>query len=315
MYREMKKLLISTGSGLKFIILLFFRSPVDLCMTVIQALFLQNAFNAIEQEDSGQLLFVCITFLIASFSIFLYNGTVWSIYAPFVVRMESKLHLKLFDKIARLSCERMEQTSQGEWVTRLNTDVQMPFSQPLHLPHAVNAILRILGSSLAIWMINPQVLGWVMLFNIPHIIISELFVAGRMPNLSKKAIEATAKNTGEFSTLINCAETAILYDGQDYLMKRFELSSREIVRTRCRMHRRGAFAALMMPLFRLSGYVVILIASSVWIANGNLSFGDLTGAFQFRGGVLIGSMMLLNSSISIRTSLAGIRRINETMEI
>lgn len=313
MLREMTKLLRVTGGALKFIILLILRSPVDLCMAAIQAVFLQNAFDAIEQNDAGRLTVVCVAFIVASLCIFLYNGTVWSMYAPFVVRMESKLRVKLFDKISHFSYERMEATTQGEWLTRLNTDVQMPFSQPIHLPHAVNAILRISVSAIVLWKINPAVFGWVMLFVIPHIIVSQFLVARAMPELNEKALEATAKNTGELTALITCADVAWLYNGQDYLMNRFKKSSLALLHAKMRIHKRNALSAAMMPLFGLGGYLALLIASGTWISDGVLTFGDLTAAFQYRGGVLTGSMMLINCVISIQASMAGIRRINETM--
>lgn len=311
---EMKKLLSVTGGGFKFIILLILRSPVDLCMTAIQAVFLQNAFNAIEQNDTDGLKVVCVAFIIASLCIFLYNGAVWGTYAPFVVRMESKLRVNLFDKILRFSCERIEATAGGEWLTRLNTDVQMPFSKPLHFPHAASAILRICVSAIILWIINPAVFGWVMLFAIPHTIVSQLFVARAMPELNKKALEATAKNTGELAALITSAELALLYDGQAYLMKRFEQSSLALLRSKMRIHKRNALSTAILPIFGLGGYIVLLIASSSWISDGILTFGDLMAAFQYRGGVLIGGLMLINCIISIQAGLACIRRVNETME-
>ena len=53
--------------------------------------------------------------------------------------------------------------------------------------------------------------------------------------------------------------------------------------------------------------------SGGWIANGHFTFGDLTAAFQYRGGVLVGSLTLINCLVSIQASIAGIRRLNETM--
>lgn len=314
MLREMKRLLKFTGGGLRLIILLILRSPVDLCMTAIQAIFLQNAFNAVEQNDVGRLTIVCLVFGIANLCIFMYNGTVWSIYAPFVVRMESRLRVKLFDKITRFSYERIEATSQGEWLTRLNTDVQMPFSQPMHLPHAVNSILRLAVSAIILWSINPAVFGWNMLFLVPHIFANQFFVARVMQELNKKSLEATAKNTGEMTALITCTDVALLYDGQDYLMKRFEKSSLELLRAKMKIWKRTSLnAAIAILPFGLPGYLVLLIVSGGWIAKGLLTFGDLTAAFQYRGGVLIGSIMLINSIVSINASMAGIHRINETV--
>jgi len=313
MLRELRTLLTFTGNGVKFLFLLLLRCPFDAAMTVVNATFLQHAFNAVTQNDSAQLTSLCLIFGLASLCLFLYNGTVWSIYAPFVTRMESRLRAKLFIKISEFSYERIEAIPQGEWVTRLNTDVQMPFSRPIHLPHAICAIVNISVSAVILWLINPEVFCWVLLFVIPHIVVSQLLIARAMPELNKKSLEATAKNTSELTALITCADTAALYDAQDYLIKRFEESSLNLRRANMKIRNRNTLGAAIIPLFGMGGYLILMIVSSTWIANGNLTFGDLTAAFQYRSGVLSGSMMFISSMISIGASMAGIKRLNVTM--
>lgn len=312
MLGEIRKTFKVIGSGWRYTILILLRSPISILMTIVSALFLQQAFNAIAQNDSGKLSIVCIVFGVASLCIFLYNGTVWNVYAaPFVTRMESGLREKLFRKISSLSYERIEAVPQGEWLTRLNTDVQMPFTESL--PRTAIAIVNICVSAVILWNINPAVFGWVLLFVAPHIIFSQLFIARALPGLNKKSLEATAKNTGELTALITCADIALLYDGKEYLMKRFEKSSMDLFRANMKIRARNALSAGILPLFGLGGYLTLLVVSSEWIADGSLSFGDLTAAFQYRGGVLLGSLMLINCIISIQASMAGIRRLNETM--
>lgn len=313
MLREMRKVLKITGSGLKFLFLLILRSPVDISLTLIQANFLKHAFDAIGRNNAAGLTSACLIFGVASLCFFLYNGTVWSIYAPFGVRMEGKLRVKLYNKISAFSYERIESTPRGEWLTRLNTDVEMPFSRPVHLPHAACTIVNICVSAFILWRINPVVFGWVLLFVIPHITVSYFLIARAMPGLNKKSLEATAKNTGELTALITCADVAELYDGRDYLMMRFEQSSLDLFRANMKIRSRNALSAAILPFFSVSGYLTLLIVSSGWIAQGALTFGGLTAAFQYRGGVLVGAMMLINSLISIQASMAGIKRLNETM--
>lgn len=313
MLYEMKRLLKITGNGALFLFLLLLRCPFDAAMTCIQATFFQNALGAIAQTDSNQLKWVCIAYGLATLGLFLYNGTIWSIYAPFVVRMEGKLRRLLFRKIASLPYERLDALPQGEWVTRLNVDVQMPFSRPLHLPHAACAIVNICVSACILWRMNSAVFGWVMLFVIPHIAISQLLIARAMPGLNKKSLEATAKNTDDLTAFIDCADVAKLYDAQGFLLERFERSSMQLLQANMRTCRRKALGDAILPLFGLSGYLVLLMVSSGWIASGSFTFGDLTAAFQYRGGILVGCMMLINSLVSIQASMAGIRRLNEPM--
>jgi ABC-type bacteriocin/lantibiotic exporter with double-glycine peptidase domain len=77
--------------------------------------------------------------------------------------------------------------------------------------------------------------------------------------------------------------------------------------------KKNSLGAAILPLFGLGGYLTLLVAGSGWISGGGLSFGGLTAAFQYRGGVLLGSLMLINCLISVNASMAGIRRINEVM--
>jgi len=312
MLREMSKILKTINSSWRFVFLILLRSPVNIAMTFVNAFFLQQAFNSIMQNNSRQLINTCVIFGIASLCIFLYNGSVWSVYAaPLVTKMEGTLRIKLFRKISSLSYEKIEALPQGEWLTRLNTDVQMPFSESW--PHTAVAVVNICVSSYLLWRLDTAVFGWILLFVIPHIAFSQLLIARAMPGFNKKSLAAMAQNTDELTTLVTCADIAALYDGQEYFMKRFEKSSRDLLQANMKMHARNALGAGVLPLFGLGGYLTLLIVSSRWIAEGRLTFGDLTAAFSYRGGVLLGALMLINSLISIQAGMAGIRRLNVTL--
>lgn len=313
MIHEIAGLLKRTGGGIRFLLLLILRAPFDSAWTVIHALFLQRAFDSVAQNNTAGLTDACLWFGIASACLFLYNGTIWRTYAPFVTRMEGKLRTQLCRQIASFSYERIKAVSSAEWMTRLNMDVEMPFSRPLHLPHAACAVMNISVSAAILWRIDPAVLGWVMLFAAPPVIINQLWIARAMPKLNQKALEAAAENTADLTALITCADMAAMYDAQDHLMERFEKSSLDLMRAQMKMRLKQALSAGILPIFGLGGYVVLLVVSAGRIADGNLTFGGLTAAFQYRGGILKGVMMLINSLISIQASMAGIRRLNDTM--
>jgi ABC-type multidrug transport system fused ATPase/permease subunit len=313
MLNEFRKIIKITGSGWRFAFLLLLRSPFDIASTLIHATFLQHAFNAVEQNDGAALSSVCLMFGVASLCLFLYNGTVWSIYAPFCVRLEGRLRAKLFDKLSSFSYARIEATSNGEWLTRLNTDVEAPVSRGFHFPHAASALVNIIVSASILLRMNPAILGWVLLFVVPHIAFNQLLIARAMSGLNKRSIEATAKNTSEMTALVTCADVAALYDAQEYLMNRFEQSSRALWKANMKIRARNALSAGILPFFGLGGYLTLLVVSSAWIAGGGFTFGDLTAAFSYRGGILVGSMTLISCMISIQASVAGVRRLNETM--
>jgi ABC-type multidrug transport system fused ATPase/permease subunit len=311
---EMKRLLKHTGGGRRFLCLLALRAPFNLASTLVSAWFLRRAFDAIAAGDAAGLAIAGLGYGVASAGLFLYNGTVWTAYGSFVVRMEGTLRRGLAERIAGFPLERMERTAQGEWFTRLNADVELPFSQPLHLPHAVCAALGLLGSGLMLWSMHRGLLALTLLFVLPHIALSQGLVARAMPGLKTRSLEAMQVNAGDLNAMVTCLDVAALYDGQGYLLDRFEASSKALYRANVRLHLRGALNEGLLPLFGIAGYLVLLMAGGAWIARGQMSFGELTAALQVRGGVLSGARMLGMSLSGVMASYAGIRRVAATME-
>lgn len=314
MLREMYRVLKATGKGWRFALFLLLRSPFDILLVVTQVLFLQRAFDSITQGNAQGGTDACLLFGVASIGLFLYNGTVWGAYAPFVTKLEATLRIKLFDKITALPFERIESISQGEWVTRLNTDVELPFSRPLHLPHAACASVSLFACVVILWRINPAVLGWVLLFVVPHVIVSQWWIARAMPRLNQKVLEKTAQNTADLAAIITCAEIAALYDGQEYLINHFKQSSLQLLQSNMRVRMRMAIGEGILPLFGLGGYLTLLIISSGWIADGQFTFGGLTAAFQYRGGLLAASLMLIRCLITIQEGAPGMKRLNDILK-
>lgn len=315
MLRELYKLFKVIGGGIKFILLLILRSPFNAVSTIILASFIQCAFTDIQKNDKQSLVYTCVAFGISNLLLFMYNGSVWIWFSSYVIKLEGKLRRVIFGKISTISLSQIEQKSHGEWITRLNTDVQMPFSKPIHLPHACCAIVSICVSSGILIYKSPYIFGLVMLFILPHIVISQLCIARPMTALTTKSLEVTANNTSDLNIFITCADTISLYDARGFVMKRFGESSLQLRRVNMKKQHRNALGSAILPLFGMGGYLVILLISSAWIASGQMSFGELTSAFQHRGGLLMGFMMLINCIVSIKESEVSMRRINETLDI
>ncbi len=316
--REIGKLFKMAGKVRLFIILTLLRCPFDALQTAIQASFLQFAFNSINKGSQEELFHVCALFGIGSMLLFLYNGTIWTLYATFVTKWVGIIHRKLFRHISCLSLQQIETKPSGEWITRLNADVQAAtaiLNQSIHLPHAVVSTVNIGVSSMILVLMDPGVFGLIIIFVIPHILISQLFIAKPMIRFAMNVQEATARNTTDMNALVTCADTAILYDAQEFLLRRFEKSSLELRKANMKIQHRRAMGSGLLPLMGMSGYLVILLIGGSWMAAGTMTFGELTAAFQYRGGVLVGSMMLINSLMNIKTALAGVKRVNETMRI
>ncbi|HWT74883.1 MAG TPA: ABC transporter ATP-binding protein [Mobilitalea sp.] len=318
MMRDLRKLFNMTGEWKRFLILLLLRCPFEALRTMLQASFLQFCFNAINQGSLGKLYWACVLFGIGNMFLFLYNGTVWTMFATFVTKWVGAIRKGVFSHISKLSLQRLEAQSSGDWFTRLNADVQSAsaiLNQPLHLQHACVSIVNIGISALVLITINPTIFALVILFLIPHLLISQLYIIKPMTKMSMDAQEATAKNTADMNAVITCADIAILYDAQGFLLDRFEKSSLNLRRANMKIRVHSAIGNGLLPIMGMSGYLVLLLVSAIWIKAGNMTFGELTAAFQYRGGILVGTMMLINSLMNIKTALAGARRVNGIMDI
>lgn len=318
MIYELRGLFKITGKGRRLIFLLILRCPFDAIQTVILASFLQFSFQAINQNNMNDLYVACVAFGIGSLVLFIYNGSVWMLYASYITRFVSILREKLFGHVSEISLQKIEEKSSGEWFTRLNADVQLAaaiLSQPLHLPHAVVATVSIGVTAGILIVMNSTILVLVIVLIIPQLLISYLYIAKPMTALAMKSQEASAKNTTDMNALVTCAETALMYNAQDFLMGRFEESSLNLRKVNMTIKRRSAVGGSLLPMMGMGGYLIILLVGGSLIAAGNMTFAELLGVFQYRAGLLAGSMMLTSSFISIQTALAGVRRVNEIMNI
>lgn len=316
MLRELCKIFKVIGGGKNFIFLLLLRCPFDAIRSILQALFLQESFIAINEKNISNLYLACGIFSIGSLLLFLYNGTIWIKYSSYIIRLESNLRKKSFEHVSRLSLEDIDTRSTGEWYTRLNTDVQMNIlNKPLHLPHVVVACVSILVSAVILLVIHSQFFVIIILFIIPHVLINQTFLVKPMGLYATKVQEATDRNTTDMNTLITCADTAMLYDGWDFLLGRFEDSSLYIHKVNMDIKRRSSIGDAILPIMGLGGYLTLLLIASFFISSGTMTFGNLTAVFQYRGSLLTGTLMLINSLINIKIALVGVKRINETIHM
>ena len=201
----------------------------------------KQAFEAINKESLKGLFHVTLLFGIGS--LFLYIMELYGCYTQLMLQNgwdnTQKSCLSIFPVYL---CNRLEAKPSGEWITRLNTDVQAAalLNQPIHLPHAVVSTVNICVSSIILVLMNPEIFGLIIIFIIPHILISHLFLAKPMFRYAMSVQEATARNTTDMNVIVTCADTAILYDAQGFLLRRFEKSSLEIEKRIMKIQQRKA---------------------------------------------------------------------------
>ena len=71
----------------------------------------------------------------------------------------------------------------------------------------------------------------------------------------------------------------------------------------------------LASLLGMGGYLVLLLAGKGWINAGVMTFGILTAAFQYRGGIIAGTGAVITGFRQIQSSLPGINMVNEIMNI
>lgn len=315
MIRSLARVFKKIGKFHTYIGLLLLRSPFDTLYTLVNAYFLQFSFECINQGSEIELRDICLYFGIANFLLFLYNGSIWSLYARFVTSFTGKLRKLVFSSILHMPFKKFDEKTSGEWMTRLNSDAQMTINllnAPLNIPHAVVSFVNISISTLMLCRINKTLMLVTLLFLIPHVIVNRKLVYKNISKLMEQSQECTAGNLNCFSALITCADTVILYDAREFVMEAYEKSSLEIIEANLQMHRKKAISNLVVPLFGISGYIILLLLGLEMIRKNILTFGVLTAVLQYRGAVLKATMLYINSMIEIRTNTVGLKRMEET---
>lgn len=302
------------GGATTYGILLLFRTPVDTVLCIINALFLRNVFQNIEAGDETGLWRTCVIFGVANLCLFLYNGTLWGRFGVFSARLVGKLKQFLFDSMLKLPLERIEGKTSGAWLTRLNSDVTMTLNLltgALNLPHLVFATVRIGVTGALLGSISPLLLVLELAVLLPHVLLRQRFVVAPMERLTKEAQEMTEHATGYLEAAVESGDTVRLYEAETLLLDRYRDSSLSVVKARLRSNVRKTIGELFQMLLSRGGYLLLFCFGCEMISTGKLDFGTLTEAFQYRGGMLMGTMMWLNSFAEVKKNSVGLKRMEE----
>jgi len=302
------------GGAVTYCVLLLFRSPVDTVLCVINALFLRHVFQVIEAGDERGLFVTCAIFGVANLCLFFYNGMLWGKFAVFSAGLVGKLKRLLFESLLKLPMERIEEKTSGAWLTRLNSDVTMTLNLltgALNLPHLVFATVRIGVTAALFGRISFLLLAAELAVLVPHVVLRQGFVIRPMERLTKEAQETMESATVYLETTVECGDTIRLYEAAELLFARYRESSLSIVKARLRSNVRKTLGELLQMLLSRGGYLLLFCLGCEMISTGKLDFGTLTEALQYRSGMLMGSMMWLNSYAEVRKNSVGLKRMEE----
>lgn len=312
--RDFLNLTKKLGIRRKYIFLLILRAPFDGLRTWMLACLMKTTFRCLETGDSDNLLAKCIIYGLICVLLFFYNGTIWSVYAAFAARTEVRLQKMLFNKIINMPYKQIDSHSSGEWITRLNSDIHGAFvlmNGPHNIPHAVVSVLNIVLSSVLLVRSSFILFLSICFFVFPHLYLNYKIVGKRIPELKEKSQMALAESTSAIKPLITEADTILLYDAGDLMMKHCEESSRKLMKINLSIHMQNALSSAVLRLLGAAGYLVILVMGYNIIYNGTMSFSELVYFFQARGSVLAGLLMLTTCINNIKANSVCVKRIHE----
>ncbi len=298
----------------KFILLLLLRAPFDALRTWMQVWLIKSVFLCLEMKAADRLPVVCAGGGLFCAALFLYNGTIWSIYAAFAAGTEARLQKGMRDKIMSLSYKQVHGHNSGEWLTRLNSDIQAAITMmngPLNLPHSVAALINTLLSSLLLLNGSPALSGVTWLFLLPHLLVSCRLVLKRLPGLREESRCAMANVTMSVTTLIADAEAIRLYDAGSLMLEKCEQDSHRLLKINMKMHIRSGLSDMICRLLGIGGYLAVLMVGLAMTHRGMMAFSDVVYCFQARGGVLTGVSMLVTCASNIRMNRVGVKKINK----
>ena len=311
------KLITRMGIRRKYIFLLLLRSPFDAVRTWMLANLMKSVFSSLEAGQSDKLLIICVAYGLMCAMLFLYNGTVWSNYAAFSAKTEVRIQKAMFGKILSMPLRRIDSHFGGEWITRLNSDIQAAITMmngPLNIPHVVVSVINTIISSILMFKSSFLLFGATWLLIIPQLLINHKIVIGALPRLKEESLNSLSESTSAIKPLIAEADTILLYDAGELMMKTCGEASRKLMKINMKMHVRSALGEVFMRLFGMGGYLVILFLGYRFLYNGVMDFSDVVYCSQVRGAILAGMLMFITCLNNLKINSVCIKRINETVE-
>lgn len=286
-------------------------------MTLLSANLMKSVFRCLEMDYSCALLKLCVGYGLLCAMLFVYNGLVWSKYAAFSAKVEIWLEKKMFDKILSLPLNWIDRCFSGEWMTRLNSDIQAALTMmngSLNIPHLAVAAINILLSCLLMRKSSLLFLGITWMFAIPQFVINDKIVLKAIPKLKEESQNAMAENTSAIKPLLTDADTILLYDAKELMMTNCAKHSKRLMKINIKMHMRKAVSDVSMRLFGIGGYLMILFIGMRLISNEIMAFSDVVYCFQVRGSFLSGMFMLMTCFNNLKANSVCIKRVKDILE-
>lgn len=296
----------------KYTRLLILRTPFETLRNLLNAFFLKYAFDSIQASDLYRLGIICLLTFLANALLFTYNCSVWRVFGGFYAKLQSKLRIFLMEKLLHKTMEQIDNLASGDVLLRLNQDVEKTaaiYGEPWNLVFLLNGAFNFIVSSVLMYLLSGRLFIIVLAFVIPHVLINSYVLAPCQYKIQNKVQKVSAELTDMYTTFINLADLAQLYDCKEFLLQKINEKNEELRRLNVKKAWINAACNALIPLFGLSGYLVLMLTGATMITAGVITYGTLLYACQLRGGILLGANMIITSYTNICVNKVSLERV------
>lgn len=311
------RLLRLAGRPFAYLLILLLRSPYEILDTVLLAGLLKGCFQAVAALDIHALYACAGRYALLFLALYICNGAIWTVNSVYAASFGAKLREKCYSFMSERELSQMESKSRADWITRLNGDTSRVMGMMTDVPQLLFlacAVVSLVFSSVFLGKADLAMLGVVLLFTVPHVLINQLFLARPMRALNAAVMRETAEASSRLSDLVDCALPIRANAAEGWMLSRFEEANESLRKACMRVRLRSALGKGLMVIMGLGGYLAAILLGSWAISAGKYDFGQLTALLQLRGGVIKGAMMGVNSILAIRAYAASADRICEMLD-
>ncbi|MCR5543290.1 MAG: hypothetical protein K6F55_04000 [Eubacterium sp.] len=317
MNHTVRKIIRDLGLKNEFARVMVLRSPFDFLSAVLNANMLESFIRIMERGEGESLSNAFWKFLIFSMLLFGYNATIWATISINTDMMfHKRLRLRLMDSMLSRTEQEMDRLSAGDWITRLNMDVDKTadyITCPLNFMHAMIASVNLILSSVILVFLNPKLFTVTVLVMIPFFILSSFVIIRKIPYYRRKSQESQAEYTNWMEPIVEAGDAITIFDGEEIVLREVEEKSLNIMRQNVKTNKLTSLSSTVTIISGNLGYVLLLLMGNSMIGKGVKDFAQLTKITQYRGQMMMG-VMCVNSCINnMKSNLSGAERVEEVI--
>lgn len=318
MNHKVIKILKELGLWKTFVIVMILRSPFDFLNSVLNANMLESFIRLTDQRDSNNLSRTFWVFLLLTFLLFAYNASIWATVAVKTdMMLHRRLRMKLLESMLSRTQQEMEEYSEGDWITRINSDVDKVadyLTAPINFMHSMIAVVNFVLSSVILILLNPTLFGISIFLMIPFFILNSIVIVKNIPKFRKNAQESFARYTNWMGPIVESGDAIAVFGGQDIVLEKVREESEKIMRENVKAHKRTAWSSAVTATSGMTGYILLLLIGNSMIGTKVRDIAELMKITQYRGHMMMG-IMCVNAGINnMKTNLTGAVRVDEILE-